>query len=89
MDPGACGLCGLRLPLNCTERQIDCCDYNSAALPGAPSGPLRFESPQKDPRPGEAGRWCTSGGESRRERQYRGDEASAAAGKNGRWSSGK
>ena len=41
------------------------------------------------PAPGEAGRWCTSSGESRRERQYRGDEASAAAGKNGRWSSGK
>ena len=56
---------------------------------GAPSWTLRFESLMGDPRPGEGGRWCTSSGESRRERQYRGDEASATAGKNGSWSSGK
>ena len=56
MDPRACGHCGQRLPLNCTERQIDFCGYNSAALPGAPSRPLRFETPGGDPRPGEAGR---------------------------------
>ena len=89
MDPRACGPCGQRLALDCFERPISCSSYNSAALPGAPSWTLRFESPRVDLRPGEAGRWCTSSGESRRERQYRGDEASAAAGKNGRWSSGK
>jgi hypothetical protein len=76
MDSRACGLCGQRLPLNCAAREISCCGYNSAALPGVPFWPLRFESPGVDLRPGEAGRWCTSSGESRRERQYRGDEAS-------------
>src|SRR6516165_10667383 len=35
---------------------VSCCVTNSAALPGAPSEPLRLESPRKDPRPGEAGR---------------------------------
>jgi hypothetical protein len=89
MDPGACGLCGQRLPLK-LQRETDMLrGYNSAALPGAPFWPLRFESPGRDPRPGEAGRWCTSSGESRRERQYRGDEASAAAGGERRWSGGQ
>jgi hypothetical protein len=55
MAPRACGLCGQRLPLNCTERPIDCCGYNSAALRGAPCNSLRLESPGEELRPGEAG----------------------------------
>ena len=39
----------------------------------------RCESPRKDLRPDRVGHWCTSSGELRRERQYRGDEASIGA----------
>ena len=39
----------------------------------------RCESPGQDLRPDGVGHWCTSSGELRRERQYRGDEASIGA----------
>jgi hypothetical protein len=53
MAPKAWGLGGPRLPLNCTERPIDCCGYNAAAFAGSA---LQLLAPGEELRPGEAGR---------------------------------
>jgi len=52
---------------------------NTAALLGVPRIPLRFERLARTRAPVRLTVGCTSSGELRRERQYRGDEASSAA----------